>query len=338
MKRATRFAFFDLRLLIALLVFFAGAILGLLARANPKAVTHAPGRYLRPFPSGGVQEAWVARYAGAGWDVAKGIGVDGSGNIYVTGTSSDDYATIKYSPVGQELWVARYDGAGTVDGANAIAVDSSGNVCVTGAIATETAGLDYATVKYNSAGQEQWVARYNGPGDGEDQANAIAIDSSDNVYVTGQAYVGGGMDCCDYATIKYNPAGGKEWVVLYSGPGNGGDGAHAIAIDGSDDVYVTGVSAGGRATIKYNGVGQEQWVARYDSAVATAIAVDGSGNVYVTGWGNYGAFGDYVTIKYVQGVTPTPTPTATPTGTPGPRPRPTPHPRPSPHPRPLLLP
>jgi hypothetical protein len=288
------------------------------------------------------EQQWVARYGNEA--AAVGIAVDASGNVYVTGTSYEggsdccDYATIKYNSAGLEQWVAVYDNGGQ-DGATAIAVDGSGNVCVTGASAADPASsFDYATVKYNSAGQQLWVARYNGPGNGDDQANAIAIDGSDNVYVTGQAYVGGGTDCCDYATIKYNPAGGEEWVVLYSGPGNGGDGAHAIAIDSSDDVYVTGVSAGGRATIKYNGVGQEQWVARYDSAVATAIAVDGSGNVYVTGWGNYGAFGDYVTIKYVQGVTPTPTPTATPTGTPGPRPRPTPHPRPSPHPRPLLLP
>jgi uncharacterized delta-60 repeat protein len=487
MKRATRFAFFDLRLFIGLLVLFAGVILGLLARANPKALTQGPARYLRPSPRGGVQEAWVARYGG-----------DGSGNIYVTGTSSDDYATIKYNPVGQELWVARYDGAGDVDGAKAIAVDGAGNVYVTGqsytsftqgfsdfatikyntagqeqwvarypgspglgryaaaaialddsgnvyvtgtsggdyvtikynsagaeqwvarygneaaavgiavdgsgnvyvtgtsyeggsdccdyatikynsagqeqwvavydsgpadgqdnasAIAVDSSGnvyvtgasatgpvppssLDYATVKYNSAGQQQWVARYNGPGSGEDQANAIAIDSLGNVYVTGQTYVGGGMDCCDYATIKYNPVGGEEWVVRYSGPGTGGDGAQAIAIDASDDVYVTGVSAGGCATVKYNLAGQEQWVVRYNTATATGIAVDGSGNVFVTGWGDDAPYADYVTIKYVQEGTSTPTPTPVPsptaTATPQstPRSHPTPRHRPSPAPRP----
>jgi hypothetical protein len=64
MKRATRFYFFNFRLLIGLLVLFAGAILGMFAKANPKALTQGPARYLRPFPSGGVQEAWVARYGG----------------------------------------------------------------------------------------------------------------------------------------------------------------------------------------------------------------------------------------------------------------------------------
>jgi Beta-propeller repeat len=263
-------------------------------------------------------EQWVARYGNEA--AAIGVAVDGAGNVYVTGTSYEggsdccDYATIKYNSTGQEQWVALYD-SGPADGqdnASAIALDASGNVYVTGTSVTASvppSSFDYATVKYNSAGQEQWVARYNGPGAGEDQCNAIGIDSLSNVYVTGQAYVGGGTDCCDYATIKYNPAGQQQWIVFYSGPGNGGDGAQAIAIDGSDDVYVTGVSAGGCATIKYNVAGQEQWAARYEDAVATDIAVDASGNVYVTGWGGP----DYVTIKYVQG--------------PRPRPRPSPHPR-----------
>ena len=102
-----------------------------------------------------------------------------------------------------------------------------------------------------------------------------------------------------------------------------------LHVDNSSNVYVTGESAGQGtrndfATVKYNSTGQEQWVVRYNGPAnrddqANAIAVDASGNVYVTGQSfdpNNGD--DYVTIKYVQGATPTPTPTATPTGTPTP--------------------
>jgi len=295
------------------------------------------------------QEQWVARYNGQGNsdDEAAAIAIDNSGGVYVTGTSGSglDYATIKYNSAGQEEWAAVYNGTGNgQDEANAIAVDESGNVYVTGISTGSGTGFDYATIKYDSAGQEQWVARYDGPASGDDSAVAIAVDSGGNVYVTGESVAA-------YATVKYNSAGAEQWVAQYA---NGG--ASAIAVDAANNVYVTGTGSGDYVTIKYNSDGQEQWVARYDESsndTAKAIAV-GQGNVYVTGLSGPGnGFFDYATIKYVQGATtPTPTPTGTPvptptstatatatatptaTGTPGPG-RPTPRPRPSPHPRPL---
>src|SRR5436190_1403416 len=112
-------------------------------------------------------------------------------------------------PVAEE-WVARYNGPGNVeDDANAIASDSSGNVYVTGVSLGLGTASDYATVKYDPAGQEQWVARYNGPANGSDYARAIAVDSLGNVYVTGRSIGPGTL--FDYATVKYDSAGQEQW-------------------------------------------------------------------------------------------------------------------------------
>jgi hypothetical protein len=318
------------------------------------------------YDSAGHQQ-WLATY---GYGEATAIAVDGSGNVYVSGHSSDVYATIKYNPVGEEQWVALGPPDGLLaNGLEAIAIDDFGNVYVTGTTNSHPTGsdFDYATVKYNSAGQQQWLATYNGPMGGWDQARGIAVDGSGNVYVTGRSE-GVGTGRFDYATVKYNPSGQEQWVARYNGPGNDWDGAEAIAVDGSGNVYVTGESVGSNifdyatikydssgqqqwvarydgpgnsiddiaraialdtsnnvyvtgtsdgdyATIKYNGMGQEEWVVRYagikeGSDDANAIAVDSSGNVYVTG--NSGTNNiDYATVKYIQGPTPTPTPTAT---------------------------
>jgi uncharacterized delta-60 repeat protein len=258
------------------------------------------------------QLQWAANYNGPGnySDSATAIAVDNNGNVYVTGGSygqgtSYDYATIKYNANGQQLWIARYNGPGNgEDVATAIAVDNNGNVYVTGFSDGQGTERDYATIKYNSNGQELWVARYNGPGSWGDEATAIAVDNNGNVYVTGGSY---GVTCSDYATIKYNANGQELWVRRYNGPGYY-DEATAIAVDNNGNVYVTGYSDGqgtyDYATIKYNSEGQVLWVARYNGPGngwdgARAIAVDNNGNVYVTG-GSYGqgTSSDYATIKY----------------------------------------
>lgn len=294
------------------------------------------------------QQQWVARYDGPGNsnDEAKGIAVDDLGNVYVTGQSTGPggdyaYATIKYNSAGQQQWVARYNGSGNGDdNATAIAIDNSRNVYVTGTSYNSNTIYDYATIKYNSAGQQQWVAWYNGPGNIDDEATAISVDDSGNVYVTGWSL--GENLYHDYATVKYNSAGQEQWVARYNGPGNEDDRANAITHDSSGNVYVTGWSSGlddfryNYVTIKYSETGQELWVARYDGPglgndYANAIAIDASGNVYVTG-GSDGLNSclDYATIKYVQSPAPTPTPTTTPTSTPTPTASPTPTPTPTP--------
>jgi len=189
-------------------------------------------------------------------------------------------------------WVKIYNGLGNGgDFARAVAVDNSGNVYVTGWSTGSGTGPDYVTIKYAPDGTEQWVRRYNGPGNGVDDAYAIAVDGSGNVYVTGQVWNGSNYD---YMTIKYDTNGTQLWALAYPGMGSH-DMARDIAVDASGNVYVTGYSvtppSGGDidyATIKYDTNGGFVWLQRYDGPAsgddsASAIAVDGSGNVYVTG-------------------------------------------------------
>jgi hypothetical protein len=159
--------------------------------------------------------AWVRRYIGPGVtgnndDYALAIVVDGTGNAYVTGhspgsTTGDDIATIKYEPEGDTAWVRRYNGAANdVDCGNAIALDGAGNVYVTGYSYDPVTSDDYLTIKYDPAGNIQWTIKYNGSGSGGDYANAMAVDDTGTVYITGNSFGGwppDGMD--DYATIKY---------------------------------------------------------------------------------------------------------------------------------------
>lgn len=244
-------------------------------------------------------------------DMPSGMTVDNSGNVYVCGdhwvsNGVTHFLTIKYNSSGDQLWAVQY--AGPISGlasANSIAVDGSGNVYVTGPCIGYFFNYDWATIKYNANGVQQWAQVYNAPASGDDSPSRMILDNSGNVYVTGYESINSSH--IEYCTIKYSPSGNQQWKSVYSGPG-GYDAPNSITIDGSGNTYVTGSSKGTDsynhcATVKINSSGVQQWVQRYngggngdDEGIKTIFK---NGNVYVCGFSQgVGTGRDYLTIKY----------------------------------------
>jgi hypothetical protein len=235
---------------------------------------------------------WTNWYQGAGTGGASGVGVAVglNGVIYVTGNDGN-YATIAYSNNGTALWTNRYGATGN-NIACSIAVAPNGNVYVTGSSAEADADFQFATIAYSSGGAPLWTNCYAGPQDSEQTARGLAVDSGNNVYVTGL-----------YATVAYASDGTPLWTNEYDGW------ASAIAVDASSNCYVTGSTTDSEGlwdyeTIKYSHAGVPLWTnivagsATFGN-MANAIAVDGSGDVYVTGEaGTANEGGDYLTVAY----------------------------------------
>ncbi len=284
---------------------------------------------------------WSTYLGGSGADWGYDVAVDSSGYIYVTGQtqSSDlgvgdlgttfqgvsDAFVAKFSPAGTCLWSTYLGGSaddlgnGGDDRGNGIALDSGGNVYVTGQ--TESRGwmiggfdteyngtVDAFVAKLSPTGNILW-STYAG-GDAGDWGYGLAVDSADNIYVTGTTWSLGwtirGFDTeyngpSDAFVVKIGPDGASPWSTYVGGSGI--DWGYGIAVDSSDNVYVTGVTQspdwmkGGFDTDPNGGL--DAFVAKLDSAGDSLlwstylgggsddyggdIAVDASDNVYVTG-------------------------------------------------------
>jgi hypothetical protein len=168
--------------------------------------------------------------------------------------------------------------------------------------------IDLTAISYDGAGNQRWVARYDGPGNGWDRAYKILYDDlTGGVYITGST-VGIGTSY-DSTTIAYDAASGAQrWLDRYSGPGNDRDETYSIAKDAFGNIYVTGGSVNANLdsdyiTIAYDQKGTVLWLKRYDGPVgghdsAAPNTMDGSGNLYVSGSSQGASSRDMVTIKY----------------------------------------
>ena len=286
----------------------------------------------------GQEDIFVLKYDDAGtlqsqWsfgttakDVASCMTVDSSDNILVAGATEGEWpgqsqtnpsgfeniVLFKLNSAGSQQWAVQLDDVGVV---NSVAVDSAQNVILGGDVFGDLAGFtnagssDLAVFKFDSTGTQLWAFQI-GTSLSE-TAGGLAVDSSDNIIMcgTGEVYSGDTAVAFDGNTVyggsdifvfKLTSTGSKAWSDQIGGSGD--DEASAVAVDSSDNVYVTGkvtgqlsgaTSQGGTdaCVIKYDTNGVQQWVKQIGTASddqGDQIVVD-SDTLYVSGT-TYGDF------------------------------------------------
>lgn len=301
---------------------------------------------------------WVYAAGGTGRDRGRKIALDSSGNIYVTGyywstvdfgggnvTSNGNWDAflLKLNSSGTFQWVKSY-GYNYNDLGRDVAIDSNDNIYMLGnyRYTVDFGGgdeinnnnSDIFLVKFNSSGVFQWV--YTAGASESDDSRALALDSNDNLYITGSfrdtVNFGGGnitaANLDDLFILKLNSSGAYQNIytsnIFTTQKGKG------LAVDSSGNIYATGTFSGtvdfggGNITssgndiylLKLNSSFAFQWVKRFavdngstGQALGLAVTVDEDGNVYSVGqiggsvdFGggtiNFGSQDDAYIVKY----------------------------------------
>ena len=130
--------------------------------------------------------------------------------------------------------------------------------------------LNLGQALWGQALTQQWINRYNGPGNGDDSGRAVAFGLAGEVIVTGSAV---GTTFNDIYTAKYAAeTGALIWEQRYDGFGSD-DAGSAVAVNASGDVVVAGISASVN--------GYDIYVAKYAAANGAVLwqrRVDGPGH------------------------------------------------------------
>lgn len=258
---------------------------------------------------------WLHGMGGIGLDSGQALATDASGNSYITGGfggaavigpellithGSSDIFIAKIKSSGTWLWAVQAGGPG-YDIGSAIAVDAAGNVYVTGFFEltaefgstdlTSAGDTDIFACKLDTNGNWLWSQR-TGTGNA-DFGYGIALDSSGNVFVTGQ------YNERFMAVFKLSNTGTPIIANQMGGTGTGV--GQAIAVDFYGSVYLTGylegsASFGSNALTSFGE--KDVIVAKLTNNLAwdwvrqaggleddrgVGIAVDETGSIYATG-------------------------------------------------------
>lgn len=223
--------------------------------------------------------AYATYIGGTGQETGTGIAIDTSGNAYISGYTTSLFPTtstaaqklyaggfsdaflLKLNTTGSTALYSTLLGGTGNDIAEAVAVDSSGHACIAGytdssalvvhaPVQVWPGGEGDALVACLSADGSAWtMVSYLG-GSNLDQAYALKMDATGNLYVAGATFssdfpVTAGVvqtrnaGSYDAFVVKLTPGGSTISYSTYLG-GSASDAAVAIAIGSAGDVWIGG--------------------------------------------------------------------------------------------------
>lgn len=151
---------------------------------------------------------------------------------------------------------------------------------------------------------EEWVRRYNGPGNNFDIVSKLILGINDNVFVYGSSSGAGSL--YDFTIINYDRDGNTKWIQNYNGAGNSTDQINSACTDLQNNSYVTGFTTdlsfiSNLTTAKYDSSGKLKWMKEFRNTLfsngyGVDITVDKSGNILVCGAIRHISSGKYSTV------------------------------------------